>query len=146
MVRIKSGGRMLAAAIVLAAVMNANAHEIQAPEIAAGSFRAAETFLQSLSSEQQRMVLYDFEERERYNWHYVPRDRVGLPLKDMSKNQRSLAFAFLKAGLSEEGYRKAVAITKLEAVLREIETWSFIDRDPGKYYFTFFSLSSSFPW
>lgn len=122
--------------------MTALAHEISAPAAAAGMVRAADALLRALSPEQRQSASFAFEDAERLNWHYVPRGRAGLPLKAMSENQRQLALRFLKAGLSQAGYLKATTIMSLEAVLREIETWNRLGRDPQKYYFSFFGQPS----
>jgi hypothetical protein len=122
--------------------MVAHAHEISSPETAAQMARAAGTFLSALSPDQLIAVEFTFEDKERLDWHYVPRNRSGLALKDMSDEQRILALEFLKTGLSPKGYWKSTTIIKLEAVLREIETWNWMGRDPEKYFFSFFGQPS----
>ncbi len=122
--------------------MTANAHEISAPATAAQMVRAANTLLNALSPEQKKSALWAFEDEKRFDWHYVPRSRVGLSLKDMTEDQRQLALQFLKVGLSQGGYIKATNIMALEAVLREIETFNWLGRDPQKYFFSFFGQPS----
>jgi hypothetical protein len=122
--------------------MTAYAHKISAPETARHMFQAAETFLESLSPEQRNSASFSFKDDERYDWHYTPRKRSGLALKDMSADQQALSLKFLKVGLSQSGYWKSTTIMKLEAVLREIETLNWLGRDPEKYYFSFFGLPS----
>jgi hypothetical protein len=61
----------------------------------------------------------------------------------MSADQQALALKFLKIVLSQRGYWKSTTIMKLEAVLREIETFNWLGRDPEKYYFSFFGLPSA---
>lgn len=104
---------------------------------------AAEALLSSLTPEQQRKALFEFDDRERFDWHYVPRSRAGLSLKEMNEAQRDRTHRFLKAGLSDKGYWKATAIMELERVLREIETWNWLGRDPEKYYVSFFGKPSA---
>lgn len=116
----------------------AQAHEISAPATAAQMVQAAKAFLGALSPAQVDTAWFPFEDEERYDWHYVPRSRDGLALKDMTDDQRKLAFAFLRTGLSQSGHIKSTTIMKLEAVLREIETWNMLGRDPEKYFFSFF--------
>jgi len=48
------------------------------------------------------------------HWFYVPIDRKGLTLGEMSPYQRHLASALLASGLSQSGYIKAVTIMSLE--------------------------------
>ena len=107
---------------------------------------AAEAFLASLSPAQRPKVLFAFEDAERLNWHFVPRARRGLPLKEMSAEQRELARGILRAGLSRRGYLTASTIIDLELVLREMgESPTF--RDPELYYFSVFGTPSrSAPW
>ena len=122
--------------------MTANTHEISAPAVADRMVQTANSLLDTLTSEQRDIILFPFEDNERFDWHYVPRSRAGLSLKDMNENQRKAAMDFLKAGLSRIGYDKATTIMSLEAVLREIETWNWLGRDPDKYYFSFFGRPS----
>ena len=131
-------------AVALAFIpMNSRAHEIKAPAEAAAMAQAADAFIVALEPAQRPSALFAFEDQERFDWHYIPRERAGLPLKAMTADQRVLALAFLKRGLSAEGYRKATAIMALEAVLREIETFNWLGRDPDKYYFSFFGTPST---
>jgi hypothetical protein len=104
--------------------------------------RTANALLYALSPWPQKAAWLAFEDKERFNWHYVPRSRAGLALKDMTEDQRQLALQFLMVGLSQGGYLKATNIMALEAVLREIETWNWLRRDPEKYFFSFFGQPS----
>ena len=129
--------------------MRTSAHEISAPTTSAQMVKAANTFLSALSPGQQKAVKMSFGDDERFNWHYVPRHRVGLALKEMTESQRRLAMQLLRVGLSQSGYLKATNIIALEAVLREIETWNWMGRDPDKYFFSFFgqpSKSGTWGW
>lgn len=123
--------------------MTTYAHEISAPETATRMFQAAETFLNSLSPQQRKTASFSFKNDERYDWHYVPRVRSGLALKDMTADQQALALGFLRIGLSRSGYWKSTTIMSLETVLREIETLNWLGRDPEKYYFSFFGPPSA---
>ncbi len=134
-------GAFLAPVLLIA--MTTHAHDIEPPAEAAAMARAATAFIGALEPALRQSALFTFEDKERFDWHYIPRARAGLPLKAMSAEQRKLALAFLKRGLSAEGYRKATAIMALEAVLREIETFNWLGRDPEKYYFSFFGTPSA---
>ena len=59
--------------------------------------KAADSFLASLSPSQRAKTVFAFEDSERLNWHFVPRPRRGLSLKDMSAQQRELARGMLRA-------------------------------------------------
>ena len=112
----------------------------------ADMLQAAEAFLASLSPAQRSKALFEFDDAERLNWHFVPRARRGLPLGEMSAEQQGLARGILRAGLSQRGYLTASTIIELELVLREMgENPSF--RDPDLYYFSVFGTPSrEAPW
>ena len=101
---------------------------------------AAVNFLQSLSASQKQKAQLAFDEEERYNWHYIPKERKGIPLKELNPTQYKTAMELLRTALSDTGFEKTTAVIKLEAVLREVEGRPENDdyRDPGKYYFSIF--------
>ena len=96
----------------------------------------ANRFLAALSSEQRAKATFQFSDDERMNWHFIPKERKGLPLREMSPYQRHLASALLAAGLSQTGYIKAVTIMSLEDVLKALENDKGERRNPEKYHFT----------
>jgi hypothetical protein len=100
----------------------------------------AKAFLASLTSEQRAKVSFQLTDDERLNWHFIPRERKGLPIKEMTHAQRHLANALLSAGLSQQGYIKATTIMSLEDVLKELErnNKGSPNRDPENYFFTVF--------
>ncbi len=100
---------------------------------------AANALLASLSDEQKAKATFEFTSDERLNWHFIPRVRKGLPLKQMTQEQRHLAQALLSSGLSQQGYTKAVSIMSLEEVLRILELGVGTNvRDPEQYFFSIF--------
>ena len=103
---------------------------------------AARNFLASLTPEQRAQASFPFESEERLNWHFIPKERKGLPLLDMQPQQKALAHALLAAGLSQQGYIKAVSIMSLEDVLRIMENADPNYRNPQKYYFSIFGEPS----
>jgi hypothetical protein len=105
---------------------------------------AANRFLASLTPEQREKATFKFEDAERMNWFYVPYDRKGLQLREMSPFQKHLASGLLSAGLSQSGYMKAVTIMSLEDVLKQIEAGrpNSPERNPEKYYFSIFGTPS----
>ena len=108
--------------------------------------QAADAFLASLAPPQRSKALFDFGDAERLNWHFVPRARRGLPLSEMSAEQRELARGILQAGLSRRGYLTASTIIELELVLRELGENPAV-RDPDLYYFSIFGTPSmATPW
>jgi hypothetical protein len=111
--------------------------------------KAANAFLASLTPEQKAQATFPFEsdaKGERVNWHFIPRERKGLPLKDMTEPQVTLARALLKTGLSDDGYNKATTIQSLEAILKEMEKDTTGKRDPMKYYVSVFGTPGDKVW
>ena len=102
----------------------------------------ANRFLAGLDAQQRAKVTFRFDTDERLNWHYIPRERRGVPLRNMTPSQKHLASALLAAGLSQTGYIKAVTIMSLEEVLRIIENDSGEVRNPENYYFSVFGTPS----
>lgn len=100
---------------------------------------AANNFLASLTPEQQTKARFELKDDERKNWHFIPKDRKGLPIKEMTPAQRNLAHALLSTGMSQRGYVKAVTIMSLEQVLQELEgAGRRFPRDVELYFLTIF--------
>ena len=102
----------------------------------------ANRFLAALSSKQRAKATFQFSDDERMNWQFIPKERKGLALGEMSPYQKHLASALLAAGLSQTGYIKAVTIMSLEDVLKVLENDNGEHRDPEKCYFTVFGTPS----
>ena len=102
----------------------------------------ANRFLAALDANQRGKATFPFDADERMNWHFIPKERKGLPLREMTPYQKHLASALLAAGLSQTGYIKAVTIMSLEDVLKIIENDSGERRNPEKYYFSVFGIPS----
>ena len=83
--------------------------------------RAAGNFWAALTAEQQAKARFPFEDEERFNWHFIPRQRKGITWNEMTAAQQALAHAFLASGLSQRGYQQAETIMSLDQVLQELE-------------------------
>ena len=99
---------------------------------------AAKAFLTSLTPEQRAQASFQFPDDERFNWHFIPKERKGLPLREMTPPQKHLAQALLSAGLSQRGYIKAITIMSLDDILRIMENGKGPRRDPEGYFFSVF--------
>lgn len=99
---------------------------------------AAGNFWVALSPELQAKAGFPFDNEERFNWHFIPRERKGITWNDMSSAQQALAHAFLASGLSQSGYEKAVTIMSLDQILKDIEKGKGPRRDPNNYAFSIF--------
>jgi hypothetical protein len=111
---------------------------------------AARTFLGSLSPALRARATFPFGGAERTRWHWtvpasVPRN--GLPLRDMSSDQRRLALALLRASSSPAGYRKSLDIMALQGVLQRMSDLGFDDPfDPDLYYVSVFGTPGARAW
>lgn len=97
----------------------------------------AKAFIGLLTPEQKAKALFPFDSPERENWAFVPQPRKGLPLKEMTEEEKKAGIALLEAGLSEKGALKAETIMSLEAVLAALEN-DPVKRDPEKYFVSIF--------
>jgi hypothetical protein len=105
---------------------------------------AAAGFWKSLTPEQQAKAHFEFKDEERLNWHFIPRDRKGLPLKEMTADQKKLGVALLATALSSKGLEKATTIMSIEQILAEMEGPNRkMPRDPELYYFSIFGTPDS---
>ena len=97
---------------------------------------AANDWSGSLTAGQLKDAVFEFTDKERENWHYIPRARQGIPYKAMTDAQRKLARTLLESGLSPHGLVQADMVMALERVLFEIEQAGH--RDDALYYFSIF--------
>ena len=134
--------RIIPALAVFAALslQPVHAHDT-AQEMADG----ARAFLNSLPAESKAKAVFPFDGDERLNWHFIPKERLGLSIKEMTQEQRLLAYALLGTGLSSRGYVKATTIMSLEEVLYNIEgagpakrDATRVRRDPERYFVSIF--------
>jgi len=100
--------------------------------------QAANNLLAALTPDQMTKATYEFKADERFDWHFIPRERKGLPFKEMTPAQQRLAHALLASGMSQRGYAKATTIMSLEDILRELEQGKGPARDPERYFVTIF--------
>ena len=112
---------------------------------------AADAFLDSLTPELRAKAALPFDDSSRGDWHYIPRERVGVAFKEMNDTQRTAAKALLRSALSSNGAKKVEEIMALEAVLHEIEKGPEPPRrDPLKYWIAVFgdpdAAAESRPW
>ncbi len=110
---------------------------------------AASNFLAGLDATGQQKAVIDFADTvERENWHYIPRDRAGLPLKEKDEKQQQLAHALVATGVSAQGYEKLSTIMSLEPILAELEGGGRrFPRDPELYYVSVFGEpGTDAPW
>jgi hypothetical protein len=120
------------------------AQQAKEPPAGQAMIAAANVFRKALTADQLQRMSFDYGGAERLNWHFIPRERKGLPLKDLGEERKKLARAFIQSGLSEAGYDQALNVMSLEEVLRLLE-WQpgkrdevRQRRDPENYYLSLF--------
>tara|TARA_B100001057_G_scaffold443025_1_gene478824 strand:+ start:1814 stop:2824 length:1011 start_codon:yes stop_codon:yes gene_type:complete len=106
--------------IILATLTTAVfAHEGHNHNPAAAEMKEAATiFLASLDEKQRKAASFEFKNKERENWHFVPMDREGVRFDALKPHQKHLAFGLLGTGLTQKGLMTATQIMTLEEVLR----------------------------
>src|SRR4051812_15129328 len=108
----------LVLAVALMAVMVGVAYVGQTAETAGVKMTtAAQKFLDGLEKAQRDKATFAFDDKERTNWYFVPRQdeqkksiRKGLPMEEMSESQKKAALDLLAAGTSPDGDKKATTI------------------------------------
>ncbi len=144
---------------LLAAIACAALSSIQPARAHDGAQQMVDTasaLLNALPAESKAKAVFLFDSDERLNWHFIPKERLGLPLKEMTQEQRLLAHALLNSGLSNTGYMKATTIMSLEEVLYTIEgadpakrDAARVRRDPERYFVSIFgepSMKGAWGW
>ena len=103
---------------------------------------AAQTYLEALSDEQRKQTAFGYDDPERLNWHFIPRERKGVPLRELEGGALKTAHGLLRSGLSEAGYTQALSVMSLEEVLYLLEGGERATRrerrHPGKYSISIF--------
>ena len=112
-----------------------------ATEIAA----AANNLLSALTTEQRSKASFEFATAERVNWHFVPKERKGLPFADLTPAQAHLAHVVISSALSHRGYFKAATIMSMEQILFDLENKA-PHRNPDLYYLSFFGKPGVDVW
>lgn len=100
----------------------------------------ANQFISSLNPAQRSKIVHEFKEDTRVDWHFLPwssYERQGLPLKELTPDQKELVHTLLKSSLSDTGYQQTIEIIELENVLAA-SSGDPVYRDPEKYYVSVF--------
>ncbi len=130
-----------AASTTAPAATLAVADATSAPALAGDMAAAANGFLAVLDDSRRAKATYAFDNAaERTRWHWTtPRGfpRNGLPLSEMTAEQRDQAMALLAAGLSPAGLQKALDIMALQ---------NDLGNNPDLYYVTVFGTPGVEPW
>jgi hypothetical protein len=133
--------------IVFMALGSPRGADPEAGKAGARLVASSTALISSLTPAQREKALFKFDDPERFNWHFIPRARKGVPLKELDESQRAKARALLDAGLSAVGSKRASDVMSLDEVLRQLEGPSGrITRDPLLYYLSFFGEPGKGRW
>lgn len=91
-----------------------------APRAAQEMAGAARAWLAQLDEQQHRNALLAWSSPQRESWHYVPRSRPGVALREMSEAQVAAAWDLLGTLLSARGLTQVRHALMLEAVLGQL--------------------------
>ena len=146
--RVRQAQLLRLTALTLACALGLAAHLRPTPSDDAAA--AAQGFLESLPAQQRERARFAFDDAERGDWHFVPRERQGLPLGELAPAARAAATELFASALSARGLARVDGVIALEGLLRELEsrpdrpaTW----RDPGAYFVSLFGEpGGAAPW
>lgn len=90
------------------------------PQAAHDMAGAARAWLALLGDRQRRSAQLAWSDSRRESWHYVPRSRPGIALREMSEGQVAAAWDLLGTLLSARGLTQVRRALMLEAVLGQL--------------------------
>ncbi len=141
------GSRLLASVLVfgiLGALLWAQGE--QAEPSGMGMVRAVQKFQELITPAQKTQAAFGYDDPERLNWHFIPRPRKGLPLKNLEGAPLQAAQELIASGLSKSGYDQVLNVMSLEEVLYLLEAGDRqerrLRRDPANYYISIFGAPS----
>jgi Protein of unknown function (DUF3500) len=109
---------------------------------------AAEAFLKSLTKEQIVKTQFEIDDKEWQKWSNVDNGiykRQGISIKEMTADQRTLAFGLMQKALSAKGLQLSKDIMKTDQTLREMNKDTIYDEE--LYFFTLMGKPSmTEPW
>lgn len=104
----------------------------------------ADNFLNALTDEEKATASFKFGDDQRIDWHFIPKDRKGLALNQISGEKKTLAYALLSSGLSARGFIQSTTIMTLEKILQDMEgPGRRFPRDPELYHVSIFGKPST---
>lgn len=119
------------------------------PQLAGAQSGPSTVFFSSLDDAAKSRAALPFTSMTRYDWHYLPGSmfpRNGIPLKDLTAQQRDLVQAMLEAFLSKPGHTRAKAIMDYEYLLRDLDPAN-PHRVPENYFIALYGTpDGGDPW
>jgi hypothetical protein len=90
------------------------------PQLAQAMRQAALDLLDCLDAEQRTVVAGRFEPQEWHTWTYLPGERPGLPMGELTPTQRERAFRLLHTAYSRRGLSDLQMVLRTEEIRREL--------------------------
>jgi Protein of unknown function (DUF3500) len=116
------------------------------PELAQAMAQVAQAWLGSLAPQDVARARLAWTDAGRNAWHYVPRSRPGVALREMTSAQAAAAWDLIATLLSARGLEQARGQLLLERALGEL-TRNERFRDPGNYALVLFGdPAGRAPW
>lgn len=135
----------LLACAILSAIALREARTPGAEDVA-----AARRLLEVLGPELANRAVLDFDSESRLDWHFIPRERPGVPLGALDDAGRDALHRLLQSALSSRGYLETTGVIELEGILMELQSSPgrpATHRDPGRYTFAFHGTpDTTAPW
>ena len=94
--------------------------EFTMPELASAMRSSAQLLVDHLDAEQRERAVLPFDGELHKRWTYLPGDRPGLRLGELTDLQLSLALDLLKLAHSVRGWSDTQLVVRIEAVRREL--------------------------
>jgi hypothetical protein len=94
---------------------------------------AARALLAGSDPVQTRLLGESLDDPQLREWTYLPGDRPGLSMADMSQEQRESALALIESGHGAVGAQLAVGAMQVERIRRELVSGAPVDTD--RYWF-----------
>ena len=115
--------RLLQSLLALAGILFAQALLAQQAqiELSEAIVAASNLFVSGLDAQQRERASFDFNDEERLNWHFIPRAREGVTLKELTPEQLLTARELLQTLFSAKGFQKTENVRDLENVLAVLE-------------------------
>lgn len=114
---------------------------IQSRSIASHATRVCLELLDCLGVQERALATFPFDNTERTSWHYVPKARSGLALKQMDVTAQTKTHELLATVLSSTGTGTVENVMEHELILGAMERSAGNprhDRDPELYYLSVF--------
>lgn len=108
---------------------------------------AARDLLSTLTAEQRQKATFALDSDEWRHWANFPQlERRGVPLREMSEDQRTAALDLVRAGLSAEGFQQARDIMEVAGYVQELMDDPSIYGEHLYFISMFGEPSSDEPW